>query len=265
MVVQFLVYLPIPFLQPNWSEEAHTPQLVSCWKMRKMAFRGTSCIPILILPFLSSLCQSDDQLTHAKPLSASDMLVSKGGDFALGFFSPNSSNTSLYLGIWYNSIPGRTVVWTANRDDPIAATSSPMLAITNNSDLVLSDSQGHTPWVVKSGITGVGITAVLRSSGNFVLMSPNGTSIWQSFDYPTDTILPGARIYLSGKARVVRRLIAWKGPINPSIGDFSLGLDPNSNLQLIIWHGTMPYLRRNILDGASVGGGTYQNTIFYGV
>ncbi|SPT20200.1 unnamed protein product [Triticum aestivum] len=262
MVVQFLVYLPVPSLQPDWSEEPHTCQLVSCWEMRKMAFRGNSCIPILILPFLSSLCQSDDQLTHAKPLSAGDMLVSKGGDFALGFFSPNSSNTSLYLGIWYNSIPGRTVVWTANRDDPIAATSSPMLAITNNSDLVLSDSQGHTPWVVKSGITGVGITAVLRSSGNFVLMSPNGTSIWQSFDYPTDTILPGMRIYLSKRARAVRRLIAWKGPIDPSTGDFSLGLDPKSNLQFVIWQGTMPYCRLSMLNNESVGSGIYQNTIF---
>uniref|UniRef100_A0A453D3A6 non-specific serine/threonine protein kinase n=1 Tax=Aegilops tauschii subsp. strangulata TaxID=200361 RepID=A0A453D3A6_AEGTS len=182
--------------------------------MWKMAFRGTSCVPILILPLLSSLCQSDDQLTDAKPLSAGDMLVSKGGDFALGFFSPNSSNTSLYLGIWYNSIPGRTVVWTANRDYPIAATSSPMLAITNNSDLVLSDSQGHTRWVVKSGITGVGVTAVLRSSGNFVLQSPNGTSIWQSFDYPTDTILPGMRIYgiLQGDNEVaIKRLSKGSG------------------------------------------------------
>ncbi|XP_048559359.1 G-type lectin S-receptor-like serine/threonine-protein kinase B120 [Triticum urartu] len=231
--------------------------------MKKTVFTATSCIPILILPFLSSLCQSDDQLTHAKPLSAGDTLISKGGDFALGFFSPNSSSTSLYLGIWYHNIPGHTVIWTANRDNPIAATSSPMLAITNSSDLVLSDSQGGSPWAVKNNISSMGVVAVLLDTGNFVLQSPNGTSIWQSFDHPTDTILPGTRIYLSQKARVVRRLIAWKGPTDPSTGDFSLGLDPNSNLQLVIWHRTMPYLRLNILDDASVGGGIYKNTIFY--
>ena len=231
--------------------------------MKMMAFRGMSCIPIFIVLLLSSLCKSDDQLTHAKPLSAGDIIVSKGGNFALGFFPPNSSNTSLYLGIWYHNIPGRTVVWTANRNGPIAATSSPMLAITNSSDLVLSDSQGRTPWVVKSNITGLRVTAVLLDSGNFVLMSLNGTSLWQSFDDPTDTHLPGTRIYLSEKARVVRRLIAWKGPTDPSTGDFSLGLDPNSNLQLVIWHRTMPYVRLNILNDASVGGGIYQNTIFY--
>ncbi|KAM3390152.1 hypothetical protein ACQJBY_011997 [Aegilops geniculata] len=231
--------------------------------MKKTVFTVACSIPILILPFLSSLCQSDDQLTHAKPLSAGDTLISKGGVFALGFFSPNSSSTSLYLGIWYHNIPGHTVVWTANRDNPIAATSSPMLAITNSSDLVLSDSQGGSPWAVKFNITSMGVAAVLLDTGNFVLMSPNGTCIWQSFDHPTDTILPGTRIYLSEKARVVRRLIAWKGPTDPSTGDFSLGLDPNSNLQLVIWHRTMPYLRLNILDDASVGGGIYQNTIFY--
>ncbi|SPT20201.1 unnamed protein product [Triticum aestivum] len=233
--------------------------------MRKTAFRITSCIPILILPFLSSPCQSNDQLTHAKPLSAGDTLISKRGDFALGFFSPNSSNTSLYLGIWYHNIPGRTVVWTANRDDPIAATSSPTLAITNSSGLVLSDSQGRSPWAVKNNITGLRVTAVLLDSGNFVLMSPNGTSIWQSFDHPTDTILPGTRFSVNEKARVVAgRLIAWKGPFDPSTGDFSLGLDPNSNLQSVIWHGTMPYLRLNTLnDGSVTGGLLYQNTIFY--
>jgi len=210
---------------------------------------------------MSSLCQSDDRLTHAKPLSASDTLVSKGGDFALGFFSTNSSNASLYLAIWYHNIPGRTVVWTANRDDPIAAASSPTLAFTNSSDLVLSDSQGHTPWAVKRDITGMGVVAVLLDTGNFVLRSPNGTSIWQSFDHPTDTILPGSKIYLTEKAGVFRRLIAWKSPTDPSTGDFSLGLDPNSNLQLVIWQGTLPYYRFNMFNNGSVGS-IYHTTIY---
>jgi hypothetical protein len=49
----------------------------------------------------------------------------------------------MYLGIWYHSIPGpRTVVWVANRDNPIIGLSSPTLAITNSSDLELSDSRG---------------------------------------------------------------------------------------------------------------------------
>uniref|UniRef100_A0A8R7PJ87 non-specific serine/threonine protein kinase n=2 Tax=Triticum urartu TaxID=4572 RepID=A0A8R7PJ87_TRIUA len=153
---------------------------------------GTPCIPVLILLFLTPFCRSDDRLSPAKPLSPGDTIISKGGDFALGFFSPDSSNASLYLGIWYHNMAGRTIVWTTNRDDPIAAASSPTLAITNSSDLVLSDSQGRTPWAVKSDIKGsMGVTAVPLDTGNFVVQSPNGTSIWQSFDHPTDTLLPG--------------------------------------------------------------------------
>jgi hypothetical protein len=118
-------------------------------------------IAIFILLFSSSSCKSHDQLTHAKPLTHGDVFISNGGGFALGFFSPTSSNASLYLGIWYNNIPGpRTIVWVANRDNPITNTSSPMLAITNSSDLVLSDSQGGTPWAVKNAITSAGATAV---------------------------------------------------------------------------------------------------------
>ncbi|KAM0844170.1 hypothetical protein ACQ4PT_057234 [Festuca glaucescens] len=80
----------------------------------------------------------------------------------------------MYLGIWYNNIPGpRTVVWVANRDNPIIVPSSPMLAITNISDLVLSDSQGRTPWAVKNTIIGARGTAVLLDTGNLVLRLPN--------------------------------------------------------------------------------------------
>ncbi|CAM0870851.1 unnamed protein product [Alopecurus aequalis] len=159
--------------------------------VRKMKKKAQIPVFVFILLFLlSSFCKSDDHLTHAKPLFPGNTLVSKGGDFAIGFFSPASSNESLYLCIWYHNIPERTVVWTANRDNAIAASSSPMLAITNSSDLVLSDSQGRTPWTVKNNISGTLVVAVLLDTGNFVLQSSNGTSIWQSFDHPTDTVLP---------------------------------------------------------------------------
>ncbi|KAM3390163.1 hypothetical protein ACQJBY_012004 [Aegilops geniculata] len=228
-----------------------------------MKLAGTPCIPVLILIlFLSPFCRSDDRLSSARPLSPGDTIVSKGGDFALGFFSLDGSNTSLYLGIWYHNMPGRTVVWTANRDDPIAAAWSPTLAITNSSDLVLSDSQGRTPWAVRNNIRGMGVVAVLLDTGNFVLQSPNGTSIWQSFDHPTDTLLPG-RIVLSKKGHVVWRLIASKGLNDLSTGVFSMSLDPSSDLQFFLWNGTRPYRRLSIFNGEMAVGSIYQNTVLY--
>ncbi|CAL5025253.1 unnamed protein product [Urochloa decumbens] len=213
----------------------------------------------LILPFF---CESNDQLTQATPLSPGNMLISKGGVFALGFFSPTNSNKSLYLGIWYN-IPGeRTVVWVANRDNPISNTSSVNLTVTNSSEMVLFDSEGRTIWMAVNTTTTAGphgAVAVLQDSGNFVLRLPNDTVIWQSIDHPTDTILPNTRTLLSYKAQVFGRLVAWKGPDDPSTGDFSLGIDPSSNLQIFIWNGSLPYRRPLVVNEVSVTGGTYQS------
>ncbi|XP_037487804.1 receptor-like serine/threonine-protein kinase SD1-7 isoform X2 [Triticum dicoccoides] len=181
-------------------------------------------IPIFFLLLLRSFCSADDQLTQAKPLTHGGMLISESGDFALGFFSPTSSNKSFYLGIWYHSLPGpRTVVWIANRDSPIINPSSTMLKVTNNSRMVLSDSEGRIIWMAGSNVTSgaTGAYAVLLNSGNFILRSSDDQDIWLSFDHPTDTVLPSMRFLMSYKAQVIAHLVAWKGPDDPSSGDFS--------------------------------------------
>nr|XP_040249734.1 S-locus-specific glycoprotein S6-like [Aegilops tauschii subsp. strangulata] len=66
------------------------------------------------------------------------------------------------------------------------------------------------------------------------------------------------KLLLSYKAHAVERLIAWKGLDDPSSGDFSCGGDPSSpTLQRLIWQGTTPYSRSNVVNGVSVSGGTY--------
>ena len=175
----------------------------------------------LLFLILSSFCESNDQLTQANSLSPGDMLISEGRVFALGFFSPTNSNQSLYLGIWYHSIPERTVVWVANRDSPISNHSSVKLTITNSSEMVLFDSEGRSVWMTANTTTAGGddgAVAVLLDSGNFVLRLLNGTVVWQSIHHPTDTILPNTTFLLSYKAQVVESLVAWKGPDDPSEG-----------------------------------------------
>ncbi|XP_022684492.1 S-locus-specific glycoprotein S6-like [Setaria italica] len=219
----------------------------------------------LLFLILSSFCESksNDRLTQATSLSPGNMLISEGRVFALGFFSPTNSSRSLYLGIWYHNIPDpeRTVVWVANRDSPISNSSLVKLTVTNTSELVLFDSDGRTVWMTANTTTtgGPGAVAVLLDTGNFVLRLLNGTDIWQSMDHPTDTILPNTRILLSYKAQVFGRLVAWKGPDDPSSGDFSVGMDPSSNLQIFIWKGSLPYKRPEVINEVSVSGGTYQS------
>ncbi|CAN6167909.1 unnamed protein product [Urochloa humidicola] len=110
-----------------------------------MAFMGSSisfCTMALLL--LPALCASDDRLVLGKLLLPGNTLVSDGGDFALGFFSPsNSTPEKQYLGVWYNNIPRFTVVWVANRETPAISSSAPSLVMNNNSNLVLSDVNGR--------------------------------------------------------------------------------------------------------------------------
>ncbi|XP_037487802.1 G-type lectin S-receptor-like serine/threonine-protein kinase B120 [Triticum dicoccoides] len=218
-------------------------------------------IPIFFLLFLSSFCKPDDQLTQAKPLTDRDILISENRVFALGFFSPTSSNKSFYLGIWYHSLPGpQTVVWIANRDDPIINPSSMMLKVTNNSRMVLSNSEGRDIWMAANNITteAVGAYAVLLNSGNFILRSSDDQDIWLSFDNPTDTVLPSMRFVVSYKAQVIARLVAWKGPDDPSSGDFSCSGDPRSpDLQLVTLNKARVYCRIIVWDGVSVSGRTF--------
>ena len=105
--------------------------LVRVSEMNGEGTMGTICLTVFIFLLLICFCQSDDQLTSARPLSPGDLLISKNGVFALGFFSPAGSNESLYVGIWFHGIPerSRAVVWVANRDNPTTTASTPTLAI----------------------------------------------------------------------------------------------------------------------------------------
>ncbi|TVU10344.1 hypothetical protein EJB05_43868, partial [Eragrostis curvula] len=217
-----------------------------------MASSAITNYATLLLFILLPLCSADDRLVPGKPLSPGATIVSDGGSFAFGFFSPsNSTPAKLYLGIWYNNISQLTVVWVANRETPATngTSLSPALSLTNTSNLVLSDGDGRVLWT--TNITGgtrfaaaaTGLAAVLLNTGNLVVRSPNGTVLWQSFEHPADTHLPGMKIPISKKTRAGGRLVSWNGPSDPSPGPFSYGVDPTTLLQTFLWNGTRPIAR----------------------
>ncbi|KAL6333279.1 hypothetical protein AAG906_028462 [Vitis piasezkii] len=125
-----------------------------------------------------------------------ETLVSAGSSFKLGFFSPeNSSNR--YIGIWFNNVPQQTVVWVANKNNRLTNTSG-VLTITSSGNIVIMDSQsGITVW--SSNSSGTSPVLQLLNTGNLVVKdggSDNNSAsyIWQSFDHPCDTILPGMKM-----------------------------------------------------------------------
>ncbi|KAG6487586.1 hypothetical protein ZIOFF_056174 [Zingiber officinale] len=54
---------------------------------------------------------SGDSMTPNNSLIDGNTLISAGGVFQLGFFSPNQDSENGYLGIWYcNRPPGQSIV-----------------------------------------------------------------------------------------------------------------------------------------------------------
>jgi hypothetical protein len=223
-----------------------------------------ACITSVLI-LLAPPCASDDRLVPGKPLSPGATVVSDGGAFALGFFSPsNSTPEKMYLGIWYNDIPRRTVVWVADRGTPVtnSSSSAPTLSLTNSSNLVLSDADGGVRWTtnITDDAAGGGSTAVLLNTGNLVVRSPNGTTLWQSFEHPSDSFLPGMKMRVMYRTRAGERLVSWKGPDDPSPGSFSFGGDPGTFLQVFLWNGTRPVSRDGPWTGDMVSSQYQANT-----
>ncbi|XWS39530.1 hypothetical protein CRYUN_Cryun18bG0063500 [Craigia yunnanensis] len=120
-----------------------------------------------------------DTISSNQSLSGNLKVVSAGGVFQLGFFRPgNSSN--YYIGIWYKRVSQLTTVWVANRKKPIRDMSSSVLKI--------SDDDGNL---------------VLRDGTN------SSTILWQSFDHPTDTWLPGSKLRLDKWTNQSQRFTSW--------------------------------------------------------
>ncbi|KAM7274388.1 hypothetical protein ACFE04_029052 [Oxalis oulophora] len=118
--------------------------------------------------------------------SENQALVSDNGTFAFGF-TQMENRDSLQVAIWFAQLPGdRTLVWSANRNSPV--TKNAILELDDTGNLVLSDGNS-TVWSTNTSAVGVE-SAVLSESGNLILYTSTNRIAWQSFAYPSDTLLP---------------------------------------------------------------------------
>ncbi|KAK2383219.1 G-type lectin S-receptor serine/threonine-protein kinase RKS1 [Trifolium repens] len=205
---------------------------------------------LLILHLLTfSFCTCSDIISSDKPIRDGEVLVSKSKTFALGFFTPGKS-TSRYVGIWYNNLPIQTVVWVANRDNPINDTSG-ILAISPNGNLELHHNLSTIPiWSTnvsfpQSQTNSTNVIAQLSDIANLVLMLINTkTILWESFDYPTDTMLPYLRLGFDRKNNQSRSLRSWKTDDDPGNGAFTLKFSTNiGKHQLFMYNHDLPWWR----------------------
>ncbi|TXG69070.1 hypothetical protein EZV62_004005 [Acer yangbiense] len=59
--------------------------------------------------------------------------------------------------------------------------------------------------------------------------------LWQSLDYPSDTLLPGMKLGINLKAGHKWFLQSWLTDDSPALGRYTVGMDPNVTNQLTIW------------------------------
>ncbi|KAK2445996.1 G-type lectin S-receptor serine/threonine-protein kinase SD2-5 [Trifolium repens] len=117
--------------------------------------------------------------------TAGKFLLSQNKNFAFGFVTTANDSTKFLLAAVVH-VSSSTVIWTANRAKPVS-----------NSDNFVFDKKGNA-FLQKDGVLiwstntiNKGVSSmVLQDNGNLVLLgSDNSTVIWQSFDFPTDTLL----------------------------------------------------------------------------
>ncbi|KMZ58983.1 S-locus receptor kinase (SRK) [Zostera marina] len=172
-----------------------------------------------------------DSINQIQGIKEGETLVSKNNIYVLGFFQTSGKKSSTkfgrrYLGIWYK-FSNDTVVWVANRQNPITDTSS-LLSLGSNGELMVEQTDEAsnittTVWSSNSrrysNITNP--IASLLDSGNLVITSEGGGDlIWQSFDYPTDTLLPGMKLGFDKVSGKQWNNTSWSQENDPSIGEF---------------------------------------------
>ncbi|KAL3821389.1 hypothetical protein ACJIZ3_007294 [Penstemon smallii] len=146
-----------------------------------------------------------------------------GFSYACGFYCNGNCETYLFAvfivltyrnSAIYNPFP--RVVWSANRDNPVRIGAT--LELTPEGDLVLRDVDGTLAW--STGTSGMSVASLnLTKMGNLVLFDKKNSTVWQSFDHPTDALVPG-QILASGQ-----NLTASASPTNWTRGGlFSLSM-----------------------------------------
>ncbi|PON81471.1 S-receptor-like serine/threonine-protein kinase [Trema orientale] len=198
-----------------------------------------------------------DTISATQPLKDGESLVSSGGTFELGFFSPGNS-MNRYIGIWYKNVAYKTVVWVANRDVPLIDLSG-VLQLSGQGDLSILDNANTTIWSSNSSKPETtSPVAQLLDTGNLVVRNQDDNEpenyLWQSFDYPGDTLLPGMKYGVNLVTGLNRALTSWKSGDDPSRGDYTNQLDVNGVPQFFLRRGSVITFRSGPWNGETFNG-----------
>jgi hypothetical protein len=149
------------------------------------------------------------------------------------------------VAIFYSNTTENVAV-IANRDHPFPNPSA-VLTFDPDGNLVISD--GRLLHVLTNTSGGNDTYARLLDTGNLILTNRASHVLWQSFDYPTDILLPGMKLKDANDHPVLR---SWKSLTDPAPGPFSLHLDSRKT-QIILMEGSEPYWTGSLTSGVLAG------------
>lgn len=170
------------------------------------------CFCVLsLMPICSTTAQSQINVSLGSSLIAQNNSLSwesSSGEFAFGF--QRVGKEGFLLSIWFNKIPQRTIVWSANRNSLVQEGSKVELT---QFGLFPKDQTGNQIWNAGTGVA----YAAMLDTRNFVLVNEGSVCLWESFNEPTDTLLP-TQNFPQGRLRVARysetNYSEWKIPVD---------------------------------------------------
>ncbi|KAL0329899.1 UNVERIFIED_CONTAM: G-type lectin S-receptor-like serine/threonine-protein kinase [Sesamum radiatum] len=210
---------------------------------------------VLCLGSQSRQVSSLDTLKPGDRLNLSSQLVSANGIFSLGLIVMGAEDTT-YLGLSHTNstyVP----VWIGNRKQPASRSRDPFLTVDITGKLFIAHgirTNGGDPIELYAGESSRknNISVTLLDTGNLVvkeMSSSNGEVIlWQSFDHPTDTLLPGMKLGVNHRTGRNQVLTSWFGPLDPAPGAFTIEWDPSVGRLLVRRRGIVYWTSGNLKD-----------------
>ncbi|KAK4435523.1 G-type lectin S-receptor-like serine/threonine-protein kinase [Sesamum alatum] len=189
-----------------------------------------------------------DTLKPGDRLNVSSELLSANGNFSLGF-TFQGPLARAYLALSHtNSKYG--LVWIGNREQAAVRNHDPFLTIDVTGKLTIEHSvKGAKSIELYAGQPSkkINVSATLMDTGNFVVRDGE-VILWQSFDHPTDTLLPGMKLGVNRRTGRKWILNSWFGPTDPAPGAFTLEWDPSVGQLLFRRRGVLYWTSGKLKD-----------------